>query len=218
MSEAEKTYTVYGTGMNTDDDIRFMKEGDGKSRTNITFHGSGNTGLATTIKGNKKAYKIMQSGTNKVIGSCPDNENKGIVFFVYNSNGNHQIREYFIEDGRTQIIYQNDSDVLDFEEDMVITGVVIDGICYFSDTTPKSINLKAAWIYTNYYSLHIANEYSEIGINGAGLYIYDGEYYYATKSTGYLYQSESVTTDDNTYVVDYLGERIEDYEGELVTL
>lgn len=61
-------------------------------------------GGTTNVKGNKKIVKTIYSytktaplGTNKCLGTYEDKQNNTLLFFMYNSNGAHQIMRYFPE-------------------------------------------------------------------------------------------------------------------------
>lgn len=61
-------------------------------------------GGITNVKGNKKIVKTIYSytktaplGTNKCLGTYEDKQNNTLLFFMYNSNGFHQIMRYFPE-------------------------------------------------------------------------------------------------------------------------
>ena len=61
-------------------------------------------GGTTNVKGNKKIVKTIYPytktaplGTNKCLGTYEDKQNNTLLFFMYNSNGSHQIMRYFPE-------------------------------------------------------------------------------------------------------------------------
>ena len=181
MSDIEKTYLFYGSGMNSDDDFRYTREGDGYTgRKNITISKDGSQGIAKTLDGNKLVFKALPSAPegefNKVVGAIPNVENKSIVYFVYSPSGNHRVFEYFPFADRIDTILKITEEMdIPLTSKTEISGVVIDNICYFNIPQPKVINLKAGLISSSD-SVTQVDKYSEIGIKN-GIYELNGEYY-----------------------------------------
>jgi hypothetical protein len=80
------------TGLNHDDELKYLPLGDGKWRMNCR-NGVANTnvGVIENTKGNNKINFNLPSGTNTVIGTTINADSKSIIYFVHNSDNNHCI-------------------------------------------------------------------------------------------------------------------------------
>jgi len=90
-------------GLNLDADRNVMPVNDYRYALNLIKYELENYGVLTNCKGNERKYNYLSLGTNKVIGTCYDLEERTIYFFVYNSNDLHSI-----------IRYNSDSDDFDY--------------------------------------------------------------------------------------------------------
>jgi hypothetical protein len=145
-------------GINTDDDVRFVTQGDYRSSM-YTRSGSAesqNAGALESMPGNIEIpNENLPSGINQVVGSAKWLENESIIYFVYNSNSNHTIWSYSISTQEiTQVIgnitggYAGTALNFDPEYKIFHTNVV-DNILYWTDGTnpPRKLDLYKAIKY-----------------------------------------------------------------------
>lgn len=146
--------------LNTDDKEADVLSAQHIRATNIRFTG-GQQGLtAENIKGNVLvANSNLPAGTNECIGSFFDQVGQQIIFFNYNSNGNHGIYSYSVN---TELVTQvfrcgvnSASDVLTFSLNYPITSAAIvyrtageGDLLYWTDGTNKPMYLNLATVST----------------------------------------------------------------------
>ncbi len=131
---AVQTIEFKFTGLDQDSDQRLMQPGDSRYRLNCVNDSTdaGLLGDIQNIKGNVAYIHTAPAGTNICIGSVKDIQNNAIIYFVFNSNGDHQIRRFFPDLGTDQLIIQ--SDVLNFQSTSKIYHVNIVGeLLYWTD-------------------------------------------------------------------------------------
>lgn len=160
--------------LNKDDDARLIKsiemtdalnvrvsseeDGDG----GVIKNAFGNSGVPFRSGNNWQGLPhALPSGTNKVVGSVSDLKNGVIIYFVYNSSGNHSIYRFTTSQNDVELVYRDS--VLAFQSDSFVKGDVINNLynevlLYFTDgiTSPKKINVTRA----------ILGGYSEVITNG----------------------------------------------------
>lgn len=155
-----------GSKMDTDSDPRYIKPGDSPYRRNAVCDllEAQRLGDIFGIKGNTKVNYTQPAGTNKVIGTAIDYENHAIIYFVYNSNLDHQIRRWYVGTDNIELILQDS--LLNFKLTHKITHAnVIGGMLYWTDgydggfgydgngnldfNPPRKINIQKALDYTN---------------------------------------------------------------------
>lgn len=146
-------------GINTDDDVRFVGQGDYRSST-YSRSGSSesqNAGALESMPGNILIEnENLPSGVNKVIGSAKWLENESIVYFVYNTNGYNTIWSYSIVTGEITKIIGNITDgyagtALNLDpEYKIFHANVVDNILYWTDglNPPRKLDLYQAIKYT----------------------------------------------------------------------
>jgi hypothetical protein len=131
---------LFHGGMNTDDDPRYLPEGDYLEAYYLRGQGFvGGTGnVLTNLPGDVlKTNGSLPAGTNTVIGACPLYDDgtfqNGIVYFVHNTTpANHTIWYYNIVSGAFQLVIQ--SSVLNFQlTNKIIQAFVLDGKLYWTD-------------------------------------------------------------------------------------
>jgi hypothetical protein len=130
----QQTIEFKYTGLDQDSDQRLMNPGDSRYRLNCINDSTddGLLGDIQNIKGNAIYPYDAPAGTNKVIGSCKDTQNNAIVFFVYNSNGDHQIRRFYPDTLANELILQ--SEELNFQANFRIYHAnIINGLLYWTD-------------------------------------------------------------------------------------
>jgi len=96
-------------GRNTDDDLKSLPQGDFLYAYNchIGITNQSHEGSVENVKGNTLVSFPLPAGTNKCIGKCVDSQIKAIVFFLYNSNGDHSIRRFFVDTNTVELIVQD---------------------------------------------------------------------------------------------------------------
>lgn len=140
-------------GINLDDDPQFLPEGDylelRNAHNGVTEEG--HLGNIETIKGNTLVTEIaLPSGTNTVIGGCPDISNYTYIYFIYNSLGNHSI--YAVSGiNKSTIAILKSKSILNFNPDYKIHSAnVLNGYLYWTDNynPPRRINIEKARKHT----------------------------------------------------------------------
>jgi len=151
-------------GMNTDDDIRFVSEGDYRSSAYMRSGSAEaqNAGSAESMPGNLLIDNPnLPSGMNTVIGSARWVENNSIVYFVHNVNGDHTLWSYDVLSNQLTIVLGNlDSagfgipnfagSTLNLDRDYPIFHAnVVDNILYWTDNNnpPRKLDLNKAIKY-----------------------------------------------------------------------
>ena len=151
-------------GINTDDDVRFISEGDYRSSAYMRSGSveAQNTGSAESMPGNLLIDNPdLPSGMNTVIGSARWVENNSIVYFVHNINGDHTLWSYDVLSNQLTIVLANlDSagfgipnfagSTLNLDRDYPIFHAnVVDNILYWTDNynPPRKLDLNKAITY-----------------------------------------------------------------------
>jgi hypothetical protein len=160
--------------LNKDDDARLIKSIEMTDALNVRISSeeNGDGGVVKNAFGNSAVVfrsgnnwqglpHALPNGTNKVVGSVSDLKNGVIIFFVYNSNGDHSIYRFTTSQNNVELVYRDS--VLALQSDSFVKGDVINNLynevlLYFTDgiTPPKKINVTRA----------IIGGYSEVITNG----------------------------------------------------
>ena len=160
--------------LNKDDDARLIKSIEMTDALNVRVSSeeNGDGGVVKNAFGNSAVVfrsgnnwqglpHALPNGTNKVVGSVSDLKNGVIIFFVYNSNGDHSIYRFTTSQNNVELVYRDS--VLALQSDSFVKGDVINNLynevlLYFTDgiTPPKKINVTRA----------IIGGYSEVITNG----------------------------------------------------
>ena len=128
----------------------------------ISNDAEGDAGVLKNAWGNEavafEAGSELVTGSgikNVVVGSVVAKEKSELIFFVYNSAGNHSVYYYTTLLNKAKLIYRDS--VLGFTEDCFVKGDCIvkengDTILYFTDgnTDPKKINVTKALLGNGY--------------------------------------------------------------------
>lgn len=185
-----ETITPIG-GLNLDDDLRYLKNTDSRDRVNVIYETDGDGGLLRPILGNTLVSYRLPTGVNRVVGQCEDKENNSLVYFVYNSLGNHYILEY--KDEEVSAILRNKS-FLNLTSSTYVDCAVVDGKLLFtiSGQSPKKLNIERAKTMTQYEILgadyfngtYITPTRSYVYVAGKGMYSY-------TAGTGRIIRTNS---------------------------
>jgi hypothetical protein len=156
-------------GMNTDDDVRFVSQGDYRSST-YARSGSAedqNMGAIESMPGNVLIDNAdYPNGVNTVIGSAKWIENNSIVYFVFNDQNNHSIWTYKLDTKEIKKVISNltvtiilpppldpltaetyAGEALNFKvENKIYHANVIDNLLYWTDgfNPPRKLDLNMA--------------------------------------------------------------------------
>lgn len=137
----EQSIQLFGTGLDLDSNLATIAPGDSPFRLNLRIGstqnrngGGGENFPSTTLK--TTAYGggnfVQPNGQNITIGNCKDTERNAIIYFVYNSLGNHQIRRYFASTGEIQLILQHPR--LNFHrENKIMHAAVVGDVLTWTD-------------------------------------------------------------------------------------
>lgn len=157
MFTEHKIHTSTFTGkLNTDADLREVKEGDFVEALNMRNGKGIEFGAAENVLGNVNVANInLPAGVNKCVGSYEDRDNNSIIFFVWNDGNDHRIFRYSPPNTITEIARGS---VLGFDKDRPIHSIkLIDNTyLYWTDArkngqalvgqSPKKINIKTSVI------------------------------------------------------------------------
>ncbi len=156
-------------GMNTDDDVRFVSQGDYRSST-YARSGSAedqNMGAIESMPGNVVIDNAdYPDGVNTVIGSAKWIENNSIIYFVFNDQDNHSIWTYKLDTKEIKKVISNltvtiilpppldplttetyAGEALNFKvENKIYHANVIDNLLYWTDgvNPPRKLDLNMA--------------------------------------------------------------------------
>jgi hypothetical protein len=154
--------------MNTDDDVRFVSQGDYRSST-YSRSGSAedqNMGAIESMPGNVLIDNAdYPDGVNTVIGSAKWIENNSIVYFVFNDQNNHSIWTYKLDTKEIKKVISNLTVTIDFPgvppvvintyagealnfkvENKIYHANVIDNLLYWTDgfNPPRKLDINMA--------------------------------------------------------------------------
>lgn len=134
--------------VDTDSDARSMGEGAARhilnSRTANTNESSDGA-VENVISNRKISNSLLPSGDNTTIGSYSDRRGNTIIYFVYNSLGNHGIFRYYPDTEKIEKLMI--SEELGFTLENKITGINLIGeLLYWTDGNqrPRKINIVKA--------------------------------------------------------------------------
>lgn len=100
---------IFTGGKNWDDDSRTVPNGDWRDAFCVSI-GSNNQQAVNVVEvsyGNSKSSFTPPAGTVKCVGWAPDIYNRSILFCLYSSSGNHQIRRFNIDDNSVDLILEH---------------------------------------------------------------------------------------------------------------
>ncbi len=139
----QNIYNNFLGGLDADSQDLFVKNTDWRSALNIRagVAYAGRMGAITNLKGNTEVAYTLPSGTNKCIGAYEDKQENTVIYFIYNSNGNHQILRYYPEAGRIDLQLEYE---FAWTADTEITGVnLVNGrLLYWLDPKPHKVNIE----------------------------------------------------------------------------
>lgn len=111
-----------GSGLDTDSNFRVMNPNDSDHRLNCIYDtplDENDLGDVQNDWGMLLQDYDQPSGVNEVIGTVVDLQHYAIIYFVWNSEQNHQIRRWYANTGITELILQ--SNILNFQRTSKIT-------------------------------------------------------------------------------------------------
>ena len=123
-----------GTGLNVDDDPRFMQPGDG-DRENVIPVSDGKDGLLVSIKGNLE-ISGQNFGVGSVVGAVYDVKTHGVIFFLKGTTS--KIVRYNIGASTFQLV----ADITIVKTHLSVR--IIDRILVWTDDEPYAINIDEA--------------------------------------------------------------------------
>jgi len=151
MSNEKQIAFLHGL-MNQDYTGQYVRtdQGDVVERKNLRPNNIGGDKRANVkLKGNVLYGETLPAeGVNKVIGWTNDYENKAILYFIYNSEGNHCVFRYFINTKEIQHVWYEQSGL--GLQDGNLSAVVVEGSVYWvnENEEPKSFIIDKAVGYT----------------------------------------------------------------------
>lgn len=147
---------VFTGSLNTDLDPRLVKNTDFISALNIRNGFGVDGGAIANIKGFVNVSNPnLPTGTNKCVGQYQDRDNNSIIFFIWNSLGDHRIFRFFPQ---STIVELARGSVLAFDQDRPIHSIrLIDNTyLYWTDARkngqtlvgnpPRKLNIKTSVI------------------------------------------------------------------------
>jgi hypothetical protein len=145
MSEVQQILFSPGTGLNYDDDFRFMQPGDG-TRKNVVPVDDGGQGLLRTIRGNALAEfnETIEGDVQRTVGACYSVKTRSVIYFLRSRTGEDifdSIIRYNVEDESFDVIIREEP-LLNFGDR--VSARVIDDILIWTHTRPRAINIEEA--------------------------------------------------------------------------
>lgn len=152
MSNFKDIRRVNG-GIDSDNDIRDIAEGDFLLESLNLSAGISIRGTLLNLKGNTKVSYTLPSGDSTCIGAIRDIQRNAVIYFLYNSNGNHCILHYFCATNTIEAILAPEAtipfttDFLNFQKlSKIHSANIINDILLWTDNfnPPRKINIKRA--------------------------------------------------------------------------
>ena len=193
MSKIKQEVVFLNAGLNTDDEEKYIANGDSPYRLNVLVGTDGATGVITNIKGNSLAidindHKLILSNTYVTIGSFYNRLTRKCYYFVisqpYDSGGGvykHDNRLFcYNEDQKTlDLLFIDEHNYFDLDVNYPMRDcTMLDDWLYFNPriSEPKMIDVTRAFNYTNYSKYDTTTAYiygDKVTFNG-GLFIATG--------------------------------------------
>lgn len=152
MENQFKDLTIFNGGLNFDDEPRNIPNGDYTyAMCCRNYNGlEQSMGAIQNVKGNTLIEFELPSGDNAVIGTATNVENKGIVYFVWNSLSKHCILQYLVEKREIEKILWEEP-ILGFRPShRIYHANILDNKLFWTDgfNHPRKINILRAKEYT----------------------------------------------------------------------
>jgi len=149
----ENAANSFSGKLNTDFDYRNVEQVDFIHSLNVRAQFGATLGARENAQGNTLVPNTLPLGDNKVIGSVEDKQGSSLIYFVYNSLGNHTIWRYYPEEqtvanDKGVIRKVLESSTLGFQVDKKIhSACVLDNYLIWANSTaspPRSLDLDKA--------------------------------------------------------------------------
>lgn len=129
-----KDLRTFEGGLNQDDDLHVVPNGDYVDANNVNISPQGNRGVVVNSKGNSLKTNSLPSGTNTVIGSTKDKNQNSIIYFVYNDTAaNCRIFEYYYATNSFITLYQGASLNFSTDPEYAIQAKVVNNYLIWTD-------------------------------------------------------------------------------------
>lgn len=156
-------------GLNSDTEDRLIPNGDYRYALNVRASKSdgANEGSIENTKGNLKVTVTLPSGNNKVIGALDNAKDNTVIYFIYNSLGNHSIYEFDVSTSLITNVLE--TPFLKFKVNKYINDSFIIGDTLFfndRDNPPRSINITRA--KNNDYPVPFLENFLNVIVNAPG--------------------------------------------------
>jgi hypothetical protein len=142
---------VFTGGLNSDDEDRLIPPGDYRYALNVrnTSTEGNEVGVISNVKGTEELTYELPEGNNKNIGAYWDRENNTNIYFIYNSQGNHQIQRFYPNEKKIELILKETNarnKVLRFTDDLITEIDLVGDYLYWTNKIeePRKINIKTA--------------------------------------------------------------------------
>lgn len=165
MSDIKQQVIFPGSGLNTDDNLTFLKTGDAPYRLNVTIGEDSDGGTITIMKGNKQvAYQntLTLSNVYLCLGSYYNNLTRSVFFFIFSQpylvTGttylyDNRLLRYNEDLGTVDTIFLDDKNYFGLDPTQLLTDIkMIGDWLFFNPRTdqPKMIDVVMAFNYSNY--------------------------------------------------------------------
>lgn len=151
MSEQSQIAPLTGP-MNQDTHPKHVRTDDGQviERVNLRVNSTSGRMLANNkIAGTLTVPMALPAGDNKVIGWCDHKTDNAILYFIYNSNSDHCVMQYLVNEKTLQKLWYAQPAL--GLEDTILRAQVVEGNIYWVNGSqkPKGFNIEYAYNFTN---------------------------------------------------------------------
>jgi len=156
MPEIKNTFLAGKMNKSLDD--RLVPEGEYRDALNIqvTKSEGADVGVIQNLKGNTNISNLTLTGGSKVIGTCFDEQNNDIYWFVTNNTASYLYKynkDLGDDPSNPSIILQDtDNDILNFNTDDFIQANIVENYLFFTDgrNEPRRIDVSDPSKYTSF--------------------------------------------------------------------
>jgi hypothetical protein len=142
MKEQKSLKNVFTGVLDMDTEIRSVKENNYVDAVNIRNgkNRNGNYGMVSNMNGTLLA-PYSQTGTNKSIGTLENKSNNLNYYFVWNDNGDMEIREFNVLTNEVKLIVRYD---FGWEADKYVSNsdIIDNKLLMWTDRIPRRINIE----------------------------------------------------------------------------
>ena len=175
---------VFTGAINTDLDPRLVKSTDFIAALNIRNGYGVDNGAITNVKGNELInFYTLPTGTNKCLGRLEDALENTLIYFIWNSNGNHRILRLYPSENRTDVLASGSA--LNFDQNHLIhsSRLVDRTYLFWTDAyetptglvgnEPRQLNIVKSSLYNKgyEYEIHLAldDQFTYSTLNGTSI-------------------------------------------------